>query len=150
PAESRRREPRGVIGLGAPSQETASRGHRSRSMRGRRGTVGTPKKRDWKPAFVAALRDCGVVRYACTATGVPHTSAYRARVQDEGFRRDWAEALEEACDLLEAEAHRRAVEGVGVPVFHKGEICGHVRTYSDTLLIFLLKGYRPERFRDRV
>jgi hypothetical protein len=35
------------------------------------------------------------------------------------------------------------------PVFQNGEQVGVIREYSDTLLIFLLKGHRPERFKDR-
>ena len=37
--------------------------------------------------------------------------------------------------------------GVEQPVFYKGEVCGLVRKYSDVLLIFLLKGLRPEVYR---
>ena len=57
-------------------------------------------------------------------------------------------AREEAADTLEAEARRRAIEGVEEPVFHKGQRVGTVRKYSDLLLIFLLKGVRPQKFRD--
>ena len=52
-------------------------------------------------------------------------------------------------DALEDEAVRRAVDGVDEQVFYQGKACGVVRKYSDTLLIFLLKGRRPERYRDR-
>src|SRR6266699_1263767 len=31
-----------------------------------------------------------------------------------------------------------------------GQICGHVRKHSDTLLIFLLKARRPEKYRERI
>ena len=60
-------------------------------------------------------------------------------------------AQECAADVLEAEACRRAVEGVEKPVgWYKGEPGGYVREYSDILTIFLLKGLRPEKYRDRV
>ena len=49
----------------------------------------------------------------------------------------------------EDEAVRRAHDGVDEPVFYQGKACGVVRKYSDTLLIFLLKGRRPEKYRDR-
>ncbi len=53
-------------------------------------------------------------------------------------------AKEEVADLLEAEAWRRAVEGVEKPVgWYKGKPGGYVREYSDTLLIFPLRGLRP-------
>ncbi len=44
---------------------------------------------------------------------------------------------------------RRAVEGVDEPRFHDGQICGHVRKYSDTLLIFMLKARRPDKYKER-
>ena len=34
------------------------------------------------------------------------------------------------------------------PVFHKGEQCGVVREYSDTLMIFLLKARDPAKYRE--
>ena len=45
---------------------------------------------------------------------------------------------------------RRALEGGEEPVFYQGKIVGSVRKYSDTLLMFMLKARRPERYRDRV
>jgi hypothetical protein len=48
---------------------------------------------------------------------------------------------------LEDEAVRRAYEGVERPVFQGGKQVGVVREYSDTLLIFLLKALRPEKYR---
>ena len=50
---------------------------------------------------------------------------------------------------LEDEAIRRAREGVDEPVFYKGEHCGNVRRYSDTLLIFMLKARKPDVYRKR-
>ena len=36
------------------------------------------------------------------------------------------------------------------PVFYQGEVVGSVRKFSDTLLMFLLKGNRPDKYKDRV
>ena len=44
---------------------------------------------------------------------------------------------------------RRASEGTLKPVFYQGKMCGEIREYSDTLLIFLLKARRPETYRER-
>ncbi len=68
---------------------------------------------------------------------------------------DYCEAFDrakhEAADRLEDEAWRRAVEGVEEPVgWYKGKQGGVVHRYSDTLLIFLMKGLMPERYGDRV
>ena len=52
--------------------------------------------------------------------------------------------------LLEAEADRRAVEGVVKPLFYKGQrLPVEVREYSDVLLMFRLKALRPEQYRER-
>jgi hypothetical protein len=66
--------------------------------------------------------------------------------RDPDFAARWADALEEACDALEAEARRRAVEGVEEPVVSAGKLVCTVRRYSDTLLLALLRAHRPERF----
>ena len=52
--------------------------------------------------------------------------------------------------VLEPEAIRRAVEGVEKPVYQGGELVGYVREYSDTLLIFLLKGGKPHKYRENI
>ncbi len=56
-----------------------------------------------------------------------------------------------AADLIEGEAFRRAVHGVEKPTgWYQGKPGAMVREYSDVLAIFLLKGLRPERYKDRV
>jgi hypothetical protein len=59
------------------------------------------------------------------------------------------EATDEACDVLEAEAWRRAVDGVDRPIFQRGEQVGVERVYSDNLMVQLLKAHRPEKYRER-
>jgi hypothetical protein len=54
--------------------------------------------------------------------------------------------LEEAADVLLAEARRRAIEGVEEPIMHQGQVVTTVRRYSDLLLIFLLKSARRRDF----
>jgi len=53
-------------------------------------------------------------------------------------------------DVMEQEAIRRAIHGVQKPVFYKGKQLCSIREYSDTLLIFLLNGRRPEKFKYNV
>lgn len=64
---------------------------------------------------------------------------------------DLAEELREARGYgntqIRNELFRRAIEGVDEPVFHQGEIVGHVRRYSDRLLAKMADAYLPE-FRD--
>ena len=79
------------------------------------------------------------------------SSHYRWREKDSEYREAFDQAKEDATDVLEAEAHRRAVEGVEESVgWYKGVPGGTVRRYSDVLLIFLLKALRPEKYRERV
>ncbi len=103
----------------------------------------------WQPDFIAALRRTGNVRAACKAAGISRTAAYNARNAFADFKALWDEALEDACDDLEGEARRRAFKGVKKPVYQQGALVGYVQEYSDTLLIFLLKAHRPEKFRER-
>ena len=112
----------------------------------------TPKKarKHWKPLFLDTLRRTGNVVRAANNADVARQVVYRARGSSTKFKADWDEALEEARELLESEARRRAEIGVEEPVFYQGEIVGHIRKYSDNLLMFLLKAHWPQKFRENV
>lgn len=101
-------------------------------------------------AFLKAIENGHPVRAACRAANYARRCVYRWRGQDPAFAASWAQALQIAGDLLEEEADRRGRDGVDVPVFHKGEVCGAKRKYADTLLLARLKAIRPEKYRDRV
>lgn len=95
-------------------------------------TSGTPEKRPpWYAVFLRCLASTGNVSAACEVANVGRTTAYRHRNEDSSFADEWLDALDVSTDELEAEARRRAMGG------------------SDTLLIFLLKGNRPEKYRDK-
>lgn len=109
-----------------------------------------PKSRkDWKPAWLEAFRKTGMVTAACRETGVGRRTVYNARV-DEEFAAAWDEVEHETTDAMEREAFRRAVEGTTEPVVSAGKHVTDVQKYSDTLLIFMLKSRRPEKFRENV
>lgn len=82
--------------------------------------------------------------------GVTRQALYQARDVDPGFRKSWEMAYEDGTEVLEQEAHRRAVEGVEKPIYVKGEIVDTVYEYSDTLLIFLLKARDPKKYRENI
>lgn len=104
-----------------------------------------------KKAFLAAFREFGNVRLACEAAAVGRSSHYRWLDQDPDYAEEFEQAKADAVDVLEAEARRRAVDGVEELVgWYKGQAGGKIRRYSDTLLIFLLKGLRPEVYRERM
>lgn len=105
----------------------------------------TPLK---KKQFLELLRKTRNVSAACRKVGVSRITPYHARETDPEFAQAWDEVKEEHADILEAEAFRRAHDGTLKPVYQQGKKVGTVREYSDTLLIFLLKGNRPEKYRD--
>jgi hypothetical protein len=110
-------------------------------------TIRTPKKR---AAFLEALKETCNITKACELSGLGRTSAYEWKAEDSEFSADWQKALDIAADLLEEEAVRRAKEGTTKPVFQGGQLVGHVQEYSDTLMIFLLKGAKPKKYMDRL
>ena len=59
------------------------------------------------------------------------------------------EAKQMAVDVLESEAHRRAVTGFQRPVIYQGEITETYTDYSDSLLTMLMKGNKPEKYKER-
>jgi hypothetical protein len=111
-------------------------------------TVRHPKKR----LFALALAECGNRRQAAAVAGVDRTTPYSPPWrEDRVLQVALEQALEMAADRLEAEAFRRAVEGVERRVgWYRGKAGGVTREYSDVLAIFLLKGLRPHRYKDRV
>jgi hypothetical protein len=105
-------------------------------------------KRIWQKAFLAALEETGSVTEAAKAVGMGRCNVYQYKRSDPAFAALWEQALDVAADVLEDEARWRAYEGVEEDVYHKGEKVGVVKKYSDVLLIFLLKGIRPNRWRE--
>ena len=104
-----------------------------------------------RAAFLAAYRETGNIKLACEAAQIGRSSHYRWRESDPDYAEEFERAKKDAVDVLEAEARRRAVEGWEEPVgWYKGQAGGTVRRFSDTLLIFLLKGLRPDVYRERV
>jgi hypothetical protein len=131
---------------------------------------------DWKPAFLAALRELPVIKHACVAVGIDRTTAWRTRKSDEAFAEAWDAAMEEGIDRAEAEAFRRAVVGFEEPVIDRGRLAYRyeryldddgaehyrllldehgqpipltVRKHSDVLLGLVLKGRRKSVYAER-
>lgn len=106
-----------------------------------------PKKR----AMLAAIEETACIVKAAVIAEVPRRTHYQWHKDDPQYRAAVAVAVERGADVLEAEARRRALEGVEEPVgWYQGTAGGVVTKYSDTLLIFLLKAARPEKFRDNL
>lgn len=120
---------------------------RARALRQVTRTARTLKKR--RAAFLEALAETANVTHACKQALVPRRTAYQWREDVPKFADAWDDAVELGTDALEDEAVRRAHAGVDKPVFYQGEVCGAIREYSDTLLIFMLKARRPDKFKER-
>lgn len=100
--------------------------------------------------FLDALASSGSVSTAAQAAGVSRTAAYNFRNRDdaagEAFRAAWDGRLRQAVAVLAETAFDRAINGVEVPVFHKGEQIGIRIRHNDRLLMFLLKTLDPETY----
>lgn len=94
---------------------------------------------------------------ACTLAGISSAWFYTRLRTDEIFRAAALAAQEDGSDHLEDIARHRAIEGIDKPLVHKGRISMTedangkrvpvtVKQYSDTLLMFLLNGRRPEKY----
>lgn len=117
-----------------------------KSTRSRQGVPPTVKQ--WE-SFLAELRQHATIKRAAKTARIHHGTVYKYLAKDAEFRKQVDEALAIGSRALEQEAIRRAVDGVKEPVFYQGEKVAAVTRYSDTLLIFMLKGLRPERYKDR-
>lgn len=121
-------------------------------------------------AFLAAFAECGIITRAASMANVS-VRAHYLWMENPEYARKFQEVGEMAADKLEEEARRRAHDGLMRMKFHQGQAIIDPRTlpgcdlydpkypggkpymemeYSDTLLIFMLKGARPTKFRDNV
>jgi hypothetical protein len=108
------------------------------------------KSKNARPrAFLAAFRLTGSVTRAAEAAGIEKTAHYRW-LKHEPYAKAFADACEQFGDTLEGEAIRRANEGVLEGVYYQGAPCGAIRVYSDGLMQFLLKGFKPEKYGNKL
>ena len=84
-----------------------------------------------KAAMLAAIAKTGNISASARAAEIDRSTHYEWLHADPDYAAAVDQALEDAIDVLEAVARKRAIVG------------------SDVLLIFLLKGARPERYRER-
>lgn len=113
----------------------------------RRVSVSAHDKRD---AFLAAYVELGTLTHAAGAVGIDRSSHYKWMDTDPEYPSLFAVAAAKGKEAMVREARRRAIEGTDKPVYQGGKLVGTIREYSDTLLIFLMKGAMPETYRERV
>ena len=101
--------------------------------------------------FVEHLRENGNVSAAARAVCIARRTPYGQRSRDAEFAKAWDEAIADYIDSLEAEADRRAKDGVlfNVVTDKDGNIIREIYRYSDTLLMFRLNALRPEKYRHK-
>src|SRR5262252_4301399 len=102
-----------------------------------------------KEIVLAMLANGATYAAAAAAVGAHRRTIIKWPDRDEEFAQRWNDAVEEGIDRLEAEAIRRARDGVKRPVFYMGQVVGYVQEYSDSLLRFLLEAKRPAVYRAR-
>ena len=88
-------------------------------------------ERTSRDRFLSALAEGLSVAAAAGAAGAGRQTVYDWRKRDAVFAAAWDAAVETGTDSLEDEALRRA------------------KSQSDTLLIFMLKARRPDKYKDR-
>jgi hypothetical protein len=110
-------------------------------------TAETTKRK--KAALIKAYIKDPALTHICDKVGITRTTHYQWLKDDPAYAAEFERAKERAVESMEEEARRRAVAGVDEPVYYQGEVCGAIRKYSDTLLIFMLKAARPKVYRER-
>lgn len=101
---------------------------------------------DQKIKYLQALLERGLEASAAREAGITLGKVKSEYDADPGFFDQAMDRIEEFNDLIEAEAIRRAVDGVKVPVFYKGEHVADRTEYSDSLLSKLLTGRRAATY----
>lgn len=104
---------------------------------------------DTQREFIEALADTGLVTEAARAVGMSPKSCYALRraPDGQGFARAWDAAMDQAGKALLDVAFERVLHGEDVPVFDKnGQRIASRRRYPNGLIMFMLRGYFPDRF----
>lgn len=124
-------------------------------------------------AFIAAFVVCASVTKAAAAAKIDRALHYRWLEEDAEYAKRFERARVQAGEALEDEAVRRAYEGYNEPVIYQGGLCysldqfqlddkGNrtavlkprakpltVRKYSESLMLKLLDGFLPQRYKKR-
>lgn len=107
-------------------------------------------KRPWMRKFLNTLAFRPVIAFACRSANVSDESVRLWREKEPAFDAAVERALRLGRDTVEEAALLRAVDGVPKAIFGKqDQIIGVEMKYSDGLAEMLLKGYQPDRFREK-
>lgn len=102
-----------------------------------------------KKRFLEGYLETSTVKGGALVAGVNRCTVYKWLKTCTVFAAEFESVKEDVVDDLEQEARRRAYEGIDKPIYHQGIRVDVIKEYSDVLLIFLLKGNRPDKYRDK-
>ena len=103
---------------------------------------------DRQVAFIQALSECGCVTEACARVGLSTEAVYKlARRPDaQSFRLAWDIAMDNAVRRIGDNAFGRALNGIAIPHYYKGELIGEHRRFDERLTMFILRYRDPLRY----
>jgi len=106
-----------------------------------------PKKRAYLVGYIGGR----TLDAAAAAAGVSLRTGWNWRhsQDDPAFLAAWRQADALHGERMESVAWGRGMNGWDEPVYQGGKLVGTKRLYSDTLLIFSLKGAMPQKYRER-
>jgi hypothetical protein len=99
-------------------------------------------------SLIQTMAACGCIREACAKVGISPEAVYqlRRRPDAQSFRVAMDLALDGAADAVEDGVFSRAIHGVEVPHYYKGELVGTHRRYDERLAMFILRYRKPYRY----
>ena len=106
-----------------------------------------PKQHAYLCAYVEA---CGVPSLAWRSTGISKSTHYRWLAEEPNYAEAFKLAQKMAVEELERIATLRAAFGTKEPHWHQNNIVGYKVKYSDTLMVKLLEGNMPDKYKTRV
>ncbi|MEA3028954.1 MAG: hypothetical protein QOG13_279 [Sphingomonadales bacterium] len=98
--------------------------------------------------FIRYLAECGCVVEACRRVGLSSEAVYElARRPDaQSFRLAWEIAMDNAVRRVGDNAFSRALNGISIPHYYKGELVGEHRRWDERLTMFILRYRDPLRY----
>jgi hypothetical protein len=99
-----------------------------------------------KRRLCSVMKETGNKKTACASVGLTPVQLDKVMSKDHDLYRRFKTAEADYLGVLEAEAKRRAVEGVKEDIYYKGSVVGSQQRYSDDLLKTLLKASDKDKY----
>lgn len=113
------------------------------------GLTAKLKSRELQEIFLAHYRELGHVGDSVKKTGVSYSMPSQWCLRSDWFKEQYELAKQIVAVKLEDAAFVRSNTGWRKPIYWQGALVGFEQRFSDTLLVFLLKGLKPEVYRER-